>query len=203
MGFPYANQPILLQQGALQLDFDATLKLAKRQSDSARDFTAGERFIDMFLHDCLRPRNRSIRARGRLHSGLDPLLGVRRAMLTEQQVLGDFAGEFRIRLPADPGDHQVENGRPAGAGDPVTAAYIELSDRAGLRVVFLKADNVVPMHRHIVSVEEPRFGEYQAAVFDAADLDTEAGDSPEPADDWALAHDAMRIEARQDKHGLA
>lgn len=157
----------------------------------------------MLLHDCLRPRNRSIRTRGCLHSCLDPLLGMRRAMVTEQQVLGDFTGEFRIRLPPDPGYHQVENGRRAGAGNPVTAAYIELRYRAGLRVVFLKADNVVPMHGNIVSVEEPRLGEYQAAVFDPADLDTEPGDSPEPADDLALAHDAVRIEARQYEHGLA
>ena len=59
------------------------------------------------------------------------------------------------------------------------------------------------MHGDIVSVEESRLSEYQAAVFDPADLDTKPGDSPKPADRLALSYDAVRIEARQDKYGLA
>ena len=101
----------------------------------------------MLLHDCLCPRNRSIRT-----WKPPPLLLGNAARYAlgggdEQQVLEDFAGEFRIRLPADPGDHQVDNGRRAGAGDPATAANVEMSYRAGLRIVFLKADDVVPNAR--------------------------------------------------------
>ncbi len=46
-------------------------------------------------------------------------------------------------------------------------------------------------------------GKHQAAVFDAADLDTELGDALEPAKNAPLPDRAARFKTRQDEYGLA
>lgn len=148
------------------------------------------------LGDC------GVRDRGRGHCG-DPLFGLRWPRPAEKQVLGDFAGELRISVPPDPRNHQVEDGRSARAADSLAASHIELSNGPSLRVVFLKADGIVPMHGNRMSVEQPGLGEQQAAVFDPTDLDPELCDALEPANDLPFAHAAVRIEARQNKDCLA
>jgi len=172
VGFRHADLTVVLQYRAAQFPFDTSLELTQRQPDSSGDLPARERFVDMREHDCVRTGDGDVRAGG-FHLCSTSLLGSRRAMAAEQQMLGDFAGEVRVGVPPDPGNHQVEDGRRAGAGDSLTATHIELCDRAGLGIVFLKSDGVIPMHGNLVSVEQPRRGKHQAAVFDATDLDTE------------------------------
>ena len=53
----------------------------------------------------------------------------------EEQMLRDFGGELRLAMPADPGDHHVENRGSAGTGDTLSAAQHRVGRRGA------RADN--------------------------------------------------------------
>ena len=68
--------------------------------------------------------------------------------------------------------------------------------------MLLEADQVVPMHRDLVSVEQPRLGQHETAVLDAAELDAEAGEALQPLEHAPLARSAVGLEAREHEYRL-
>jgi hypothetical protein len=69
-------------------------------------------------------------------------------------------------------------------------------------VVLLESKQIVPVHRDLVTVEQPGFGQNQAAILDATQFDSKARDSLQPAQDRSFTRRAIRFEAGEDEHRL-
>ena len=161
------------------------LELAGREARAFREIRAGERLLDATLHlgdDADQLRVGDAEPRAELH----PLALVALAHAVVDELVGHAGGDLLPELPGDQGQHHVDRGRAARAGEARPVELEQLLGHVEPGELFAQRILVLPMDRAAVTVEQARLGQDIRAGADRADRRPPRGEDPEARDEVAV-----------------
>ena len=88
------------------------------------------------------------------HAQRHPLAVVGAADAIDDALLGNLGRELVAMRQGDPVQHQVQRGRPAGAGEAVAVDLVEIGGDRNVRERLDEARQVLPVDRAAVAIEQ-------------------------------------------------
>ena len=133
----------------------------------------------------------------RIERGRFELLRSWWSQLRVQQMLSDFLGEIRARTLTNPVQHQVRDRGGTGARGDARIQRVPARVRTHVRIVLLKALQVIPVNCRLPSVQEPCGCEHLGAGLNPCDLRPKRILTSQPGEEALVAGNGLWIKARE------